>query len=226
MEARSGRGAFWRVPKAMAGAVLLVGGLLGAQVEPQPVERTGPAAGAEENARPEGLPSGAGQALLLEACVQCHDLRPVTSQRKTAAGWRRSVNEMIWRGAPLMPGEAEVLSRYLAASFGTREQTSISAVRRAGAGPSKEDDSRFLPPGHGRALVLKACLKCHGVVTTVSQRKTREGWRRSVHQMVAIGAPLVGGESEVLTDYLAAAFGPDDPVPDALKKRARATLSQ
>jgi len=56
--------------------------------------------------------------LLQAACVQCHDLRPIAAQRKERAAWRRTVNEMIWRGAPLLPGEAAILVDYLAAEFG------------------------------------------------------------------------------------------------------------
>ncbi len=65
-------------------------------------------------------PSGSAQVLLNEACVQCHDLRIIASQRKTAAAWRRTVNEMVWKGAPLLPGEAARLTEYLSRTFGPR----------------------------------------------------------------------------------------------------------
>ena len=64
------------------------------------------------------LPDGQGRDLILQACVQCHDLRNTVSQRKTAVAWKRTVDEMIWRGAPLMTDEAEKVTKYLAASFG------------------------------------------------------------------------------------------------------------
>ena len=64
------------------------------------------------------LPEGEARNLMLQGCVQCHELRNTVSQRKTAAGWRRTVNEMIWRGAPLGADEAETIVRYLAVSFG------------------------------------------------------------------------------------------------------------
>ena len=64
------------------------------------------------------LPAGEGRNLILQACVQCHDLRNTVSQRKSAAGWKRTVDEMIWRGAPLMTDEAETVTKYIAASFG------------------------------------------------------------------------------------------------------------
>ena len=64
------------------------------------------------------LPAGEARDPILQACVQCHDLRNTVSQRKTVAGWKRTVDEMIWRGAPLMADEAETVTKYLAASFG------------------------------------------------------------------------------------------------------------
>lgn len=70
---------------------------------------------------PEGaehLPAGEGRAIMLRACVQCHDLRNTVSQRKTEEGWRRTVNEMVWRSTPLVGDEAEIVTKYLARSFG------------------------------------------------------------------------------------------------------------
>lgn len=68
-------------------------------------------------------PEGEGRTLLLESCVQCHDLRIVAAQRKTPAAWKRTVNEMIWKGAPLLADEVETLAKYLAASFGPATRT-------------------------------------------------------------------------------------------------------
>jgi hypothetical protein len=64
------------------------------------------------------LPDGEARDLIFQACVQCHDLRNTVAQRKTATAWKRTVDEMIWRGAPLMADEAETVTKYLSASFG------------------------------------------------------------------------------------------------------------
>jgi len=64
------------------------------------------------------LPLGEAREVILQGCVQCHDLQNTVSQRKNAAGWRRTVSEMIWRGAPLTADEAEMVTRYLVVSFG------------------------------------------------------------------------------------------------------------
>jgi len=95
----------------------------------------------EKNAQdlPEGaqyLPAGEGRTLMLQGCVQCHDLRNSVSQRKTAAGWRRTVDEMIWRGAPLMADEAETITRYLAESFGPGKPVP-DALKKKSAGDKR-----------------------------------------------------------------------------------------
>ncbi len=110
------------------------------------------------------LPEGAGRALMLQACVQCHDFKSIVSQRKTTDAWRRTVNEMIWRGAPLVADEAAVLTSYLAASFGT-ESGSRPSNRGAAKTPApKAEESqwaKYLPSGDGRSLVIQACARCH-----------------------------------------------------------------
>src|SRR5262249_40708465 len=83
------------------------------------------------------------------------------------------------------------------------------------AGGQKSDSAESLPEGAGRTLILQACVQCHDFKSIVSQRKTREAWRRTVNEMIWRGAPLLGDEAEVITNYLAAAFGPDAPVPKA-----------
>lgn len=163
------------------------------------------------------LPPGPGVPILLEACVQCHDLDAISTQRKSEAGWRRTVNEMIWRGAPMMPGEADVLTKYLAMAF-SAEQTHRSASSKLAPAPQNDKLAKYLPPEPGRALVLGACVQCHDLTITVVQRKTLEGWRRSVDQMAHLGAKLNGREIQLVAEYLARAFGPDDPIPQELRK--------
>ena len=82
---------------------------------------------------PEGaqyLPAGEGRRLILQGCVQCHDLRNTAGQRKREAAWRRTVNEMIWRGAPLMADEAETIIKYLAEELGPDKPLPDALKRR------------------------------------------------------------------------------------------------
>jgi mono/diheme cytochrome c family protein len=61
------------------------------------------------------LPDGEGKGLILASCVQCHNLRSVVGQRKDAEDWRRTVHDMVERGAQITGEEAEIISRYFGA---------------------------------------------------------------------------------------------------------------
>lgn len=105
-----------KILKASVVALLLVAGIafLSSRLQGQETRDR-----QERTILPENyLPEGEGRDIIFQACVQCHDLRNTVSQRKTAAGWKRTVDEMIWRGTPLMADEADTITRYLTASFG------------------------------------------------------------------------------------------------------------
>ena len=179
------------------------------------------ASGQKEDA---SLPEGAGRRLMLQACVQCHDFKCVVSQRKTADAWRRTINEMIWRGAPLLADEAVVLTDYMAASFGHDSSPLRSSSNKTAAktpAPKSDENlwAKYLPAGEGRSLVLQACARCHDLKTVVARRAPGASWRRSVNEMVILGAPLTAGEITVVAKYLAASFGPEVPIPEELKKK-------
>ncbi|CAN5775301.1 hypothetical protein BH18ACI4_BH18ACI4_00590 [soil metagenome] len=60
------------------------------------------------------LPDGEGKALILATCVQCHaSLGYVLGLRKDISGWRRTVDDMISRGAQVTEAEAEIINGYL-----------------------------------------------------------------------------------------------------------------
>jgi hypothetical protein len=131
---------------------------------------------------------------------------------------------MVWRGAPLLAGEAGALADYLATSFGPN-----SPLLRSSSGkiinkipPAKADENqwaKYLPSGEGRSLALQACVQCHDLKTVVARRATAANWRRTVNEMVALGAPLTAGESAIVAGYLAASFGPEVPISEELKKK-------
>ncbi|MGH9966334.1 MAG: hypothetical protein ACREBG_00655 [Pyrinomonadaceae bacterium] len=81
------------------------------------------------------------------------------------------------------------------------------------------EGAEYLPPGEARKLMLQGCVQCHNLVNSVSQRKTRVAWRRTVNEMIWRGAPLLADEAETITNYLAVSFGPDKPLPEALKTK-------
>lgn len=78
----------------------------------------------------------------------------------------------------------------------------------------------YFPDGPGRDLVFQTCVQCHDLRNTVSQRKTTDGWKRTVDEMIWRGAPLMADEADIVIKYLAASFGPDKPIPDELKAKA------
>jgi hypothetical protein len=81
------------------------------------------------------------------------------------------------------------------------------------------EGAQYLPAGEGRDIMLKACVQCHDLRNTVSQRKTISGWRRTVSEMVWRGTPLVRDEAETVTRYLAKSFGTDNPIsPEQVKR--------
>ncbi len=95
-------------------------------------------------------PEGAGRDLLLQACVQCHDLQILAEQRKTPAAWRRTVDEMIWKGAPLMADEVDVLAKYLAAVWGGPPGPQPAPRPASAASPTKTDAGQGAGGGRGR----------------------------------------------------------------------------
>ena len=64
------------------------------------------------------LPDGEGKGLVLASCVQCHGLQEITGQRKGAEDWKRTVHDMVSRGAQVSWPEAELIATYLAERLG------------------------------------------------------------------------------------------------------------
>ena len=84
-----------------------------------------PEAAAQEHERAaiDRLPEGEGRTAVLSSCLICHGMGLVAQQRKDAAGWQRTVRQMVTWGAPVQPGQEEVIVAYLAQHFGTPAAT-------------------------------------------------------------------------------------------------------
>ena len=142
-----------------------------------------------------------GQEIYGRACVQCHGMREVQIQRKTADRWRNTVYSMISRGAPLMPDEIEPLTAYLAANYGP------------GSSPSDRDADRSqgentLPDEPGRAIFLGNCSTCHSLEMPLALRQSEAQWNATISEMVTYGANITPQEQEILVKYAARYFGP------------------
>lgn len=59
------------------------------------------------------LPDGEGKQLIGEMCVRCHAGDRIVKLRKDAAGWQKSVVNMVGRGVQLFPEEVDVIAKYL-----------------------------------------------------------------------------------------------------------------
>ncbi len=152
------------------------------------------------NANPaQGSPPN-GLRVLEEACVQCHGLDLIFRQEKTEESWRESIVMMMWRGAPLLPGEADMIQDYLVSDYGRNLTPSSS--------PTSVSVNSALPEGAGKSLVALACVGCHDLSPIFSQRRSAEQWRVIVNEMVRLGSPLGGSESETVTDYLSTLVAP------------------
>jgi cytochrome c5 len=62
--------------------------------------------------------SGAGAEILQRACTACHGAEIITTQKKTSAEWRATIDDMVTRGAVVSDSEANTLQAYLAATHG------------------------------------------------------------------------------------------------------------
>ena len=165
--------------------------------------------GQREQASTESLPEGAAKGIILKSCVDCHALNRITTKRKDSAGWLASVKDMVRLGASLRPEEVTAVADYLATNFASNDASSSgrSSAGSSGNASRSADLSALLPDKEGKGLVLATCVQCHSLQTITGQRKEAEAWRRTVHDMVSRGAQLTWSESDLVTRYLAEAFG-------------------
>ena len=71
------------------------------------------------------------------------------------------------------------------------------------------------PEGPGREIVAVACTQCHAPQPFTQLRMGQNGWRKQVENMVLRGAMVGPTELDVVTNYLATAYGPGVPLPGA-----------
>jgi mono/diheme cytochrome c family protein len=156
------------------------------------------------------LPDGVAKAILLRSCTQCHGLEKIATAAKTEAGWRATLKDMIRLGAKLKPDEDKTVIGYLVENVGprtsavlSRPEAASSSTNEAARDGAAADPSQLLPDGEGKGLILGACVQCHNLRYLTSQRKDAEGWRRTVHDMVARGTQVTWEEAEIIARYLA-----------------------
>jgi cytochrome c5 len=125
-----------------------------------------------------------GEQILSQACLSCHDLRPIQVQALDEDGWTKIVNSMIQKGAEVKKEDIPAFVEYL--------------VRKHGP----------LPDGAGKAIVLNICTMCHDLDRIVMHGATREEWEDILLSMLNEGAPLSDDQLPVVLNYLTRNFRP------------------
>jgi cytochrome c5 len=152
------------------------------------------------------LPDGEGKGLVLGTCTQCHSLSPIALQRKTAKAWEHLVDDMIARGAQITVQEIDPITAYLTRNFGP-DSAPVSLVVQASSSISQSSASPAdLPDGAAKDLILKNCTSCHVLSRTTEARKTADGWRGNVRDMIRLGAKLSPNEETIVVSYLTKHF--------------------
>lgn len=158
------------------------------------------------------LPEGEGKELVAVACTQCHTLQPVLMLRDGLEGWKNMVQEMVLRGAQLLPEEADTVAQYLSKNFGPGRspmQTGVlppqTALARGSGAESNQAVS--LPPGAGKDLVQARCLICHDLGRVITVRRSRAEWERITENMIQRGPQATPEQIQTIISYLTAQFG-------------------
>jgi hypothetical protein len=98
----------------------------------------------------------------------------------------------------------------LAQAQGDARAPSASRPAASGSLPKLGAQLTPLPDGAGKATAEAACLPCHASDLLRQQRLTRQQWTATLTKMGNWGAVVADAQKDVLLDYLAANFGPDN----------------
>lgn len=79
------------------------------------------------------LPDGKGKAEFVRICTACHGTDLVTQHTRTAAEWRKNVNDMVDRGADGSKEEIDNVILYLITNFSSDKPGSAASAPPAAA---------------------------------------------------------------------------------------------
>ena len=123
-----------------------------------------------------------GEIVMNNACISCHDNRPINMTALDATGWKTVVESMMAKGADVQKEDVPALVEYLTLEHGP------------------------LPEGDGKFIMLDVCTHCHDLHRVRDHRDTPEGWEDTLVHMINEGAELSDDDFPVLLDYLARNF--------------------
>jgi hypothetical protein len=125
-----------------------------------------------------------GEIIMNNACLECHEYRPIQMQALDSEGWTKLVNSMVDKGAEVKKEDLPVLVNYLVQEHGP------------------------LPDGAGKPIMLEICTMCHELHRIREHGRTRDEWEDVLVHMVNEGAPLFDPDFDVLLNYLTRNFRP------------------
>jgi rubredoxin/mono/diheme cytochrome c family protein len=161
----------------------------------------------------------AGQRVLRQECVQCHDLRTVLARPRTPQNWWQTVQRMADRTTPMNPLEPDeqkrvtayliALSPQLQRSTGKQrdeEDRRDQSQRAAEAVFAGEAETASLDPEAGKQLFETRCSQCHPPALVDEVPLGSEGDARAlVTRMVGEGLEATEDELSQIVRYLTAA---------------------
>ena len=99
------------------------------------------------------FPEGDGRALVMNTCGGCHEAAIVADIRQSQEQWKRSVAEMVDRGAVVSAADEKVIVEYLTAHFGLELNLNKATAREI---------ERFLRLSKDEAAAVVSYRKSNG----------------------------------------------------------------
>ena len=168
----------------------------------------------------------AGQQVLRQQCIECHDLRTVIARPRTPDAWRQTVRRMAERTtflAPIDEAQQWQVTAYLVALSPQLQQSAQrlrdQAQRRDGAEQAAEDlaarpaDAAPYDPALAKQLFETKCSECHAT-SEVDQAPpdSEDAARELVTRMVQEGMTASAEELAQIVRYLTENYG-EKPAP-------------
>ena len=130
------------------------------------------------------LPDGEGKGYVMTICTSCHGLGNIVGQKKTADGWEATVSNMLGRISAGMEQETEIISKYLAANFGT-EPAAPAAAKAPGSGTAPAT-------GTGVGVSHQVLFNFKPEIPEEKRREILEGGRKVLAGIPQVMSVLVG----------------------------------
>lgn len=114
----------------------------------------------------QALPDGKGKAEFVESCTACHRTEMATRLRKTPDEWRKTVDDMVARGADGSKEDLDNIVLYLSTNFGTGESGEAAAPLSTTHSPTAGEPAVLNSSEIERAKSLiteDGCLTCHRI---------------------------------------------------------------